>query len=141
VADVDIQWHESAAYQLLRAPGGPVHNRVDQVLSATEVIATANAPVDLGYLRNNRSKGIEDEGTRLVGELTYHAEYALYVMKGTGIYGPRGVPITPKRGQYLVFRGRDGGLVYAREVRGQRANPFLVNALKAASPWPVREHD
>lgn len=140
MADVDITYHEAVAYQILRAPGGPVHRRVDEVLSATEAIATATSPVDTGFLRNNRSKSISDEGTRLVADLTYHAEYALAVMKGTGIYGPRGAPITPTRAQYLVFRGRDGGLVYARSVRGQRANPFLVNALKAASPWPVNEH-
>lgn len=139
MADVSIDYFKPAEFQILQAPGGPVHRKVDQVLSATEAIATATAPVQLGFLRNNRTKSITGEGTRLVGQLTYHAPYALAVMKGTGIYGPRGVPITPKRGQYLVFRGRDGGLVYAREVRGQRANPFLVNALKAASPWPVRE--
>ncbi|MCA1841581.1 MAG: HK97 gp10 family phage protein [Actinobacteria bacterium] len=140
MADVDITYHKAVEVHILRAPGGPVHRRVDEVLSAVEAIATASAPVDTGYLRNNRTKAIHDEGTRLVGELTYHADYALAVMKGTGIYGPRARPITPKRGKYLVFRGRDGGLVYARSVRGQRANPFLVNALKAASPWPVNEH-
>jgi hypothetical protein len=139
VADVDITYHKATEDFILRAPGGPVHRRVDQVLSAAEAIATATSPVDTGFLRNNRSKTIEAGPDNLVGTLAYHAPYALAVMKGTGIYGPTGQPITPKNGQYLVFRGRDGGLVYAREVRGQRANPFLVNALKAASPWPVRE--
>lgn len=115
-------------------------NVVNRVLRATDALATAGAPVDTGFLRNNRSIEIDAGPGSLVGSLTYHAHYALFVMKGTGIYGPTGTPITPKRASFLVFRGRDGGLVYARSVRGQRAQPFLAEAFRAASPWPVTIH-
>jgi hypothetical protein len=72
-------------------------------------------------------------------------EYGLYVHEGTGIYGPKGQPIRPKRGQYLRFESRNprttapgrGSIVFARQVRGQRPNRYLLRALQAASPWPV----
>lgn len=111
---------------------GPLHR--------TDALATATAPVDTGFLRNNRSIDIDAGPGSLKGSLTYHAHYALAVMKGTGIYGPKGVPIVPDTAQYLVFRGRDGGLVYARSVKGQPAQPFLANAFRAACPWPVTIH-
>lgn len=59
-------------------------------------------------------------------------EYALFVHEGTGIYGPRHHMITPKHGKFLVFRGKDGNLVFARRVKGMPPNPFLANALSAA---------
>lgn len=111
---------------------------VSGTLHKTAAIATATAPVDTGFLRNNRSIDISSGPASLRGTLTYHADYALYVLKGTGIYGS-GRPITPKRGKYLVFRV-GGQTVFARSVKGQKAQPFLQNAFKAASPWPVTIH-
>jgi hypothetical protein len=141
VVEVRIDVHQGAMFNLLRSPSGPVHRRVSSVRRKTEAIAVANAPVgDTGNLRNERTSETRDETTRLVAEITFHAYYALFVMKGTGIYGPKGQPIRPKTAEYLVFRGRDGGLVYVKQVRGQRPNPFLVEALKTASPWPVIVH-
>lgn len=72
-------------------------------------------------------------------------EYGLYVHEGTGVYGPKGQPIRPKRGRFLVFEARNarttapgrGNLVFAREVRGQRPQRFLLESLQAMSPWPV----
>ena len=115
-------------------------NVVSGPLHRTDALATATAPVDTGFLRNNRSIQIDAGPSSLVGALTYHAHYALFVMRGTGIYGPTGQPITPKTANYLVFRGRDGATVYAKSVRGQRAQPFLAEAFRAACPWPVTIH-
>ena len=122
-------------FQLLRSPSGPVRRKVDSVRRETAAIATVTSPVDTGLLRNSQTQDTRDEVVRIVAEVVYHADYAKYVMKGTR------TPILPKNGEFLVFRGRNGQLVYARSVRGQDANPFLVNALKAASPWPVRVND
>ena len=133
--------NHAALDRLLRRPGGPVYdNVVSGTLRKTDALATATAPVDTGFLRNNRSTSIDAGPSSLRGALTYHANYAAAVMKGTGIYGPSGSPIVPTSAQYLVFRGRDGRLVYAKEVKGQRAQPFLAEAFKAASPWPVTIH-
>ncbi len=141
MAEVRVSLNQGALDRLLRRPGGPVYdNVVNRVLRLTDALATAGAPVDTGFLRNNRSIEITAGPGSLVGSLTYHAHYALFVMRGTGIFGPRGAPIVPKTATYLVFRGRDGGLVYAKSVKGQRAQPFLAEAFRAASPWPVTIH-
>lgn len=132
--------HQGAINELLRSPSGPVHREVSSVLRKTEAIAVATAPVDEGRLRNARTSSVVDEAVRLRGRLEFTADYALFVHEGTGIYGPRGTPIKPKRSEYLVFRGRDGSLVFARQVKGMPGRPWLVNALKAASPWPVTVH-
>lgn len=134
--------NQGALDRLLRRPGGPVYDRVvSGPLHKTDALATAGAPVITGFLRNNRSIEIDAGPGSLVGSLTYHAHYALFVMKGTGIYGPKGAMIKPKTATYMVFRGRDGELVYARETKGQRAQPFLANAFRVgASPWPVTIH-
>jgi len=53
------------------------------------------------------------------------ANYALYVHEGTGIFGPKGSYITPKKAKMLAFRGRDGRMVFAKRVAGQKPNPFV----------------
>lgn len=141
MVEVFVTLNQGALDRLLRRPGGPVYdNVVSRVIRGTDALATASSPVDTGFLRNNRSISIDVGPGSLVGSLTYHAHYALFVMRGTGIYGPSGTPIVPKTAAYLVFRGRDGGLVYAKSVKGQRAQPFLAEAFRAACPWPVTIH-
>ena len=141
MAEVITTLRQGALDRLLRRPGGPVYdNVVSGPLRRTDAFATATAPADTGFLRNNRSIEIDAGPGSLKGSLTYHAHYALFVMRGTGIFGPRGAPITPKTANYLVFRGRDGAMVYAKSVRGQRAQPFLAEAFRAACPWPVTIH-
>lgn len=52
---------------------------------------------------------------------------------GTGIYGPRRQPIRPKRATLLRFKPKGSArVVYARQVKGMKANPFLKDALSAA---------
>lgn len=55
--------------------------------------------------------------------------YALFVEIGTGIYGPTGRPIKPKRAKLLVWRDKSGKLIFARKVRGRRATPFMRPAV------------
>lgn len=60
-------------------------------------------------------------------------EYARFVHDGTGIYGPKGVPIKPKKSKYLVFTPYGAVRpVFTKEVKGMPPNPFLKNALMAA---------
>lgn len=128
--------------RLLRRPGGPVYDRVvARTIERTEAIATATGPRITTFLVNNRSTDYDAGPSSLKGTLTYHSHYATAVMKGTGIYGPTGQPIRPKKGKYLVFTGADGNTVFARSVKGQQGNPFLANAFRAgAAPWPVTIH-
>lgn len=90
-------------------------------------------PVDTGNLR--RTIGYSIHGATpetMSARVGSNAHYALAVEKGTGIYGPKGQPITPKKSNVLVFPGKGGTVVYARSVRGRKATPFLRPALSAA---------
>lgn len=60
--------------------------------------------------------------------------YARWVHDGTGIYGPRHMPIKPKRAKTLKFSSSYGGTsrtVYAKSIKGMKKNEFLKDALPA----------
>lgn len=58
---------------------------------------------------------------------------AVWIHGGTGIYGPRRQPIRPQRAKRLVFKPKGANrVVYAKSVKGMKANPFLKDALSAA---------
>jgi HK97 gp10 family phage protein len=105
-----------------------IADSLEIVTAAVAAAAQRLAPVRTGTLRNSITatviRNFEPKG---VVEAT--APYALFVHNGTGIYGPRGRPIVPVRARVLAFPGRDGRMVFARSVRGQRPQPFLTNAL------------
>lgn len=131
--------------RLLRSPEGDVYKAVRTVVLATRNLAVSMAPVDDGPLRASLRTKMEATTREVKGWVYSDLEYALYVHEGTGIYGPKGQPIRPKRGRYLVFEARNarttprgrGNIVFARQVRGQHPQRFLLEALRAASPWPV----
>jgi hypothetical protein len=131
-----VTLHRMAIARFLYEPTGPVHQKVAEIVRRTEAIAKATIRVDTGRARNTGKSSVTAVPGAVIGRVEFTAHYARYLHDGTGIYGPRGRPITPKRA--LVFRV-GGQLVFARQVRGIRGDKFLVNALKAASPWPVVE--
>jgi len=65
---------------------------------------------------------------RMVTFVEARARHAGWIENGTGIYGPRGTPIVPTTKQFLRFRGRGGGWVFARSVKGTRATHFMAKA-------------
>lgn len=76
----------------------------------------------------------------VTGRVGTDLEYGLYQHEGTGIYGPRGRPITPVRRQFLKFPRKGGsGFVFARSVKGVKPTKFLTRALRKVVPWPIRE--
>lgn len=56
-------------------------------------------PTVTSNLRNQKAINISLDGDR--GELVYTQEYGLFVNEGTGIFGPSGKPITPKKAKAL----------------------------------------
>lgn len=58
-------------------------------------------------------------------------KHARWVHDGTGIYGPHHQPIVPTHAKSLAWEG-PGGMIFAKSVKGMRANPFLKDALSAA---------
>lgn len=62
-------------------------------------------------------------------DIVVKARQGIFVEKGTGIYGPTGRVIKPKRANVMVFPGK-AGVVFAKTVKGQKAQPFLSKALR-----------
>lgn len=110
---------------------------VDELTTATANAARRRCPVDDGTLRASIRAETRQRGSQVVGEVWSSLEYAAYVHEGTGIYGPRGRPIRPVRARVLSWDQPGVGRVFAREVRGQRPQPWLADALAEVSPWPV----
>ncbi len=77
----------------------------------------------------------EYDGEQITMTASVGADYGIYQEEGTGIFGPLGTPITPKRpGGVLVFDWpAAGGVVFARKVRGSEPTRFWSKAL---AEWP-----
>lgn len=89
------------------------------------------APVDTGLLAasiHRRPTFTVFGPSAVVGS---NVNYAILVHEGTGIYGPRGRPITAVRARAMRFTVKGGKTVFAISVRGTRPNRFLKNALDA----------
>ena len=139
---------------LLRSPAGPVYRHVDQIARRTANAAKRAAPVRNGQMRASIGSITSVDPARVTGRVFVGVGYALYVMRGTGIYGPSGRVITPKGSKVLRFtaggahgplaRGGSrkrlgrGAIVFARYVRGTPKNPFLIEAFREECPYPVR---
>jgi len=107
---------------------------LDDVALAIEDVAKEKAGFKTGNLRRNilRERALLDS----TGAINAHvgvartAPYAIWHHEGTGIFGKYHRRITPTAGNVLVFRdsAKGGRLVFARSVKGQRANPFMRDA-------------
>lgn len=108
----------------------------------------AEAPRDSGALERDITQEIVRRGTKnfrlRVGNTTAMfvsriggrapKSRALMIHEGTGVYGNgKGInaPIRPVRAKVLSWVAKDGRRVFAREVKGQRANPYLLRALRS----------
>lgn len=61
------------------------------------------------------------------------AEYARWVEEGTGIFGPRFLPIFPRRAKALRFEV-EGKTIFARYVKGQRGQFFVKRTREIVGP-------
>ena len=62
------------------------------------------------------------------GRVYSDLDYALYQEEGTGIYGPKGQPITAKKGKMMRFKSKSGKIIYTRSVKGVRPKKFMQQA-------------
>ena len=114
---------------------GWVGDLVRDVTREVHRAAQARCP-GTGPLRRSIRWEVADRPSEVRGEVYSDLDYARYVHEGTGLYGPTNRPIRPRRARALSWRA-GGQRVFAREVRGAKPQPFLREALLAASPWPV----
>lgn len=93
--------------------------------------------VDTGLLRTSiQVRLVDSTGTQKVRVGT-NRRYARLVHDGTGIYGPRRMPIKPTRAKVLKFRAGHGGgkkTIFAKSVKGMKKNEFLKDALPSFKP-------
>lgn len=83
------------------------------------------SPVDHGRLQNSWS--IFGEGNEKT--IKSSANYAEYVNRGTGLYGPYRTPIVhPTIGKKFAFQV-NGKMVYINVIKGIRPNPFVERSM------------
>lgn len=115
--------------RMLRLPGGMVYRNMERRVQRVEAEAKRRAPGSMAdgiQVQIRRGPGGDFQG---VIRSTHHA--TIFVLYGTGIYGPTGRRITPVRAKSLRFVA-GGRVVFAKSVKGQRANNFLAESIRAA---------
>jgi hypothetical protein len=122
--------------KLLRSPDGAVARdvlrRSLRVASAAKMnLNSSPRRVNTGRLRASIIQRIEMRGGKPIGRIGTNVRYARMVHDGTGIYGPRGAMIVPKRAKALRWT-KSGKTVFSMRSRGMRPNHYLKDALSAA---------
>lgn len=133
MARMRVELDEAKLQVLLRTPKGTVGR--DGLRRAKSVQRAARRKVHSRTGRLSRSIDVTQgyKGRDLEYRVGTNLHYARFVHDGTGIYGPRHRPIRARAGHLLVFRASNGKRVYAKQVRGQRPNKFLLDSLPAAT--------
>lgn len=130
-----VNINHTEMHRLLRSPVGPVGRMVGRVESRTVQVARIIAPKDSGRLAADIHAEHEPLSPRgYVAHVGNSPEiyWAWFQHQGTRAHGP-------KRARAMRFRPKgESGWVFARWVRGVEPDPYLVTALRIASPWPVR---
>ncbi len=107
------------------------HQMLEMGTFIAEGEAKQQTPINDGVLRGSITSKVTKEGNEMVGIVGTNLDYAPYQEYGTGIYGPKGVPITPKQSSVLRFKTRDGQIVFARSVAGTKPRKFMYHGLQA----------
>lgn len=119
----------AAVQELLQGPTGPVVRFLTRKAIEVQNEAKRLCPVDTGRLRSSITYELRqsDHPYAVVGT---DVTYARFIENGTGIYGPHKTPIRPVRAKFLAFKPRGSAVtVFARQIRGRPATPFLKPAL------------
>lgn len=121
----------SRSLSALRGPNGPEARAVFTRGKRVEAGAKRRVNVDTGRLRASIHTEMHAISGFMVARVGTDVSYARAVHGGTGIYGPKHMPIRPKNAKVLIWRPRGGSrIIVARQVRGVPANKFLTDALK-----------
>lgn len=119
----------TAIERMLRLPGGMVYRNMERRVGRVEAEVKRRAPGSMAAgitVQIRRGPGGDFQG---VIRSTHHA--TVFVLYGTGVHGPTGQRITPRRARALRFTV-GGRIVFATSVAGQKPNNFLLEGLRAA---------
>lgn len=109
-----------------------VATAVNKSLVDLQRVAKEKAPVDTGFLRGSiQMRPASAAGSTIEGSVSTNALYAGIQEGGSGIYGPRKTPITPKIKQALVFRTKDGRWIRTKSVRGVKGKFYMKGSIDA----------
>jgi HK97 gp10 family phage protein len=127
------------AFVELVTPAGIVGRGVARAAGRTRDRAKRKAPVDFGGLRQSiRSDQLRQTTTSISYRVSTNVFYARYQEEGTGIYGPKGRPILPRRAKVLRFIPKSkrstaipfSPFVFAKSVKGSKARHYMRDALR-----------
>lgn len=112
--------------------GGKVRDRAKAELTTAPPGGRFAGPgrVDTGQLRNSGVVETVVEGNRVRTRVAFRAAHAMFQHEGTGVHGPRGAPIVPRRARVLRFRARGQGFIFRPQVSGTIGFPYLTRALE-----------
>lgn len=125
-----VSIHGAALNSLLSGPNGPVARDLERRGARILDRAQTLAPRATGRLASALTSRLFSVGgtievrVGIFGAAARSVPYLQYVLKGTN------TPIRPRRAQVLRFVV-NGRVIYAKEVRGQVPNNFLLQALQA----------
>lgn len=123
-----------------------LRDAIDDIADRIEQEVDERVPVDTGELkmhpverRDFRRRVAGPGGLVTKTEFTLPRGKARWVHDGTGVYGPRGTPIVPRKAKFMVFY-IDGIKFVRRSVLGQEPQPYLREALEnvEATYIPIR---
>jgi Bacteriophage HK97-gp10, putative tail-component len=125
--------NDRSVRELLHGTHGAVARDMYRRGQRVKTRAQQLCPVDTGRLRASIYVHVVVVHGEPSVEVGTKVNYARYVMRGTGLYGPHHHVIVPTHGKVLVFRPRgSANVVFARSVKGSPPHPFLQLALLAA---------
>lgn len=110
---------------------GPITDFTIRLANRVKTRAQIEAPKFTGKLAHSIERNpVRYRGLHTLVQVVTTSGYGLFPEKGTGVFGPKGRPIRPRRKKFLVFvpRGLDH-VIRTRSVQGQRPQHFMRNAL------------
>jgi hypothetical protein len=108
-----------------------------ELLAQVALLGVAEAKKLVPHVTRNLSRTIRvgqvtAKSARVLAGGTSRVGYARYVEEGTGIHGPRGRRITPRKARVLSWKTK-GKRFFAASVAGRKATPYLVPGVEKAA--------
>lgn len=144
--EVEVTLNRGNIQAFLYGRGGPIVSAMGRTGREIQNVARRRVDTDTGALERSILVTVGSAPGFVYTTVHSSLRHALWHHQGTGVYGPTGRPIRPKRAQLLRFKPgkspypRQPGYrsprpdrrrwVFTESVRGQVPNPFLVSALR-----------